>query len=228
MVAIVVWLGLVYLGAAVPYGLVLTTLYGGDVDLRASGSGNIGATNVARVFGWRIAVATLLLDGAKGALAVLGTYLLFPEAPALPGVAAVVAFIGHCWPVYLDFRGGKGVATTAGAMLAYSPGPTLIAGAVWGAILALSGRSSIAALAATLTMLLATLWLDPPATIVVSVLAAGIVVRHLSNLGRIARGEEARIVAPVRWGRDGAPKDPRAALEESPDGGPAKSTGWRE
>jgi glycerol-3-phosphate acyltransferase PlsY len=227
MVAILVWLGLVYLAAAVPFGLVLSTLYGGDVDLRTAGSGNIGATNVARVFGWRIAAATLALDAAKGGFAVLGTFLLFPGVPGLAGVVAVMAFVGHCWPVYLDFRGGKGVATTAGAMLAYAPGPALIAAATWGAVLATTGRSSIAALVATATMLAATVYFDPAAAVVVAVLAVGIVVRHLSNLGRLARGEEPTVVAPVHWGRAGAPKDPRAALEESSDGGPATSTGWR-
>lgn len=228
MVAIVVWLGLVYLGAAIPFGLVLTTLSGADVDLRVAGSGNIGATNVARVFGWRIAAATLGLDAAKGALAVLGTWALFPGVPALDAVAAIVAFVGHCWPVYLDFRGGKGVATTAGAMLAYAPLPTLLSAVVWGGVLALTGRSSVAALLATAAMVAATFWLDPRATLVVGALAVGIVIRHVSNLQRLARGEEAPVVGGVRWGRDGAPKDPRDALEEAPDGGPARATGWRD
>jgi glycerol-3-phosphate acyltransferase PlsY len=227
MPTLLVFLALTYLLAAVPFGVVVTTLWGGDVDIRSAGSGNIGATNVARVYGWRVAVAVLALDALKGLLPVLLAWAAFGDGPVL-GIVAVVAFVGHCWPVYLEFRGGKGVATAAGAMLGLAPLPTLLAGATWGLLLAITGKSSVAALGATLGMLGFVVFFAPEAAWVGALLAIGIVVRHLTNIGRIVRGEEAEIVRPVRWSRRGESATAEDALHQDPGGGAAASPLWKE
>jgi len=224
----VVYLALVYLLAAVPFGLVITTLYGGDVDVRAAGSGNIGATNVARVYGWTIAVPVLLLDALKGLLPVLLAPFVWDAGLPWQGLVGLVAFIGHCWPVYLEFRGGKGVATGAGMMLGLAPVPTLFAIALWGAVLGLTGRSSIAALVATAGLVGLTGFLAFGALPFAGLLAIGILVRHTSNIGRIVRGEEQQVVRGVRWNRRATGPSAEAALAQGPAGGDASEPVWRE
>jgi acyl phosphate:glycerol-3-phosphate acyltransferase len=223
------YLALVYVLAAVPFGIVVTTLYGVDGDLRASGSGNIGATNVARVFGWRIALPVLLLDMGKGLLPVLATRLLWPELwPWFGGLVGAVAFIGHCWPVYLEFRGGKGVATGAGAFLGLAPLPTALAAVVWGVVLAATGRSSVAALVATLALVGLVAKLAPEVAAVAALLAIGVAIRHIPNIGRLVRGEEGTVVKPaVRWGR-AAPPTAEEALGQGPGGAPIAADGWKD
>lgn len=224
----VLYLALVYLVAAVPFGLVVTTLYGGDVDVRAAGSGNIGATNVARVYGWTIAVPVLLLDALKGLVPVLLAPWVWDAGLPWQGVVGLVAFVGHCWPVYLEFRGGKGVATGAGMMLGLAPVPTLFAITLWGAILGLTGRSSIAALGATAGMVALCAWLAPAVLPFAALLAVGIGVRHTTNIGRIVRGEEARITRPVRWNRRATGSSAEEALSQGPAGTEAVEPVWRE
>lgn len=220
------WLLGTYLLAAVPYGLVLTTLFGGETDLRASGSGNIGATNVARTHGWKLAVPALLLDMGKGALPVLGATLLWPEVWWLPATAGLVAFFAHCWPVYLEFHGGKGVATAAGVMLVLAPWPALGAVGVWLALLGATGRSSVAALTATVALVGLVAWLQPTLLLMAALLMAGIVIRHLTNIRRLVRGEEAAIVRPVRLGREAGQPMGAEVLEESPAGNKEASEAW--
>jgi glycerol-3-phosphate acyltransferase PlsY len=110
-----VYLVLVYLAAAVPFGLVLTTLYGGDVDVRAAGSGNIGATNVARTAGWRLGLVTLAGDVLKGAVPV-AIAMAVQAGSAITAATGAAAFSGHVFPLTLRFAGGKGVATALGAL----------------------------------------------------------------------------------------------------------------
>lgn len=222
------WVVLTYLVAAVPFGLVLTTLYGGEVDIRSTGSGNIGATNVARVYGWKLGLASLVLDLLKGALFVLGARLLWPEVGLWwPALVAGVAFLAHCFSVYLEFRGGKGVATGAGGMLAISPVPTLLAMAVWGLVLRLTGKSSVAALVAAVSLVGWCWLLDPAATWVVLLLVLGIAYTHMSNIRRIVAGEESQVVRPVRWGRK-KEVDPAELLEQGPSGSRDAPPAWRE
>lgn len=230
MAAMLTFLVLTYLLAAVPFGVVITTLYGGDVDLRVSGSGNIGATNVARVFGWRIAAPVLALDMLKGLIPVLVGAWLFPDyGLTWWTIVGLTAFVGHCWPVYLEFHGGKGVATGAGALLGIAPLPTLLAAGLWGVLLAATGRSSIAALGATSGMVLIAMWLDPTVAPVVALLAIGVASRHVSNIRRIVRGEEAPVARPVRWGRRGAGvATGEEVLQQDPGGGGAPSKLWKE
>ena len=220
------WVILTYLVSALPFGLILTTLYGDSQDIRASGSGNIGATNVARVYGWRLALPVLFLDLGKGFLPTLGAAWFWPGYGLWwPGLIAATAFLGHCYSVYLEFRGGKGVATGAGGMLAISPVPTTLSILVWGVVVAVTGRSSVGALTAALSLLGFSFWLVPNTIPIVGLLALGIAFTHLSNLRRLVRGEEGQIVRPVRWGRSST--NPIDVIDQGP-GGQAVGPLWRE
>ena len=188
------WLGLAfacgYLAGSVPFGVLIARALGLG-DLRRIGSGNIGATNVLRTGNRAAAAATLLLDAAKGAVPV-ALFLGWGDLAAQ--AAGAGAFLGHCFPVWLRFRGGKGVATFLGVLLALHWPAGLCALATWAAAAALTRRSSVGALAASA---LAPLWLVLfarwEAVLVVSVLAALLWLRHAANIGRLLRGEEPRI-----------------------------------
>src|SRR6185369_5974554 len=131
-----------YVLGAIPFGLVLTRAAGlGDV--RRIGSGNIGATNVLRTGRKGLAAATLILDAAKGAAAVLIAGWIWPDLPFFPGIAAIGAFLGHLYPVWLRFRGGKGVATLIGIVAALHWPSALIVAAAWLSTLALTRYSSV-------------------------------------------------------------------------------------
>ncbi|MEZ4237138.1 MAG: glycerol-3-phosphate acyltransferase [Myxococcota bacterium] len=211
-----------YLGAAIPFGVVVTTLYGGDADIRTTGSGNIGGTNVARVYGWRLAALVITLDAAKGFVPVALARLWWPGA-GIGWWAAVLAacFLGHCFPVYLEFRGGKGVATSAGGLLAMAPRVAVLAGALWLVLLAATGRSSVAALGATAGAIGVALWLDPWVAPVVVGIGLAVMATHVPNIRRLVRGEEGSVVRPVRWGRASAlPPEPGVLLQQGPTGGP--------
>lgn len=184
------WLLISWLLGSFPTGVVLASVMA-DVDIRGQGSGNIGATNMNRVLGRGFGLATLAVDLLKGLIAVLMVSYVWPEAPAFwPALAGLLAFVGHCWSPLLDFRGGKGVATGAGVMLALAPQPTLLAGAAWIVVAALTRRSSVAALVAVGLLPLATLWLAPAHLLVTVILGAGIVLRHRDNLARLRAGTE--------------------------------------
>lgn len=226
-VAYLVW---VYLIASVPFALVFTTLEGADTDVRAAGSGNPGATNVARLFGWQAAAPVLMADIGKGFAAVVVARLVWPEwDPYFGWIVAVAAFFAHCYSVWLEFRGGKGVATAAGGLLAVTPFATLISAAVWVLVLWISGRSSVASLAAALGLVGFVSWLDPASLPVVFALTAGIAWTHLANMRRLVRGEEAAVIRPVRWG----PAPPKravaeAALAQGPAGTDRSPAIWKE
>ena len=221
MFAMLIFVGLTYLIASLPFGVIITTLWGGDVDIRAAGSGNIGATNAARVYGWGLAGPVMGLDAAKGFLPVLCAQLCWPDLGLWwASVIAVTAFMGHCYSIYLEFRGGKGVATGAGALLAVTPIPTLIAAGVWGAVLAWTGRSSVAALVSAMVLVVVTGMYSFYVVPLVLLIAVGIVVTHLTNIGRLVRGQEATVIQPVRWRRSGSGDEEQIerALQESPGG----------
>jgi glycerol-3-phosphate acyltransferase PlsY len=188
-----------YLLGSVPFGLLIGWCRG--VDVRERGSRNIGATNVLRVVGKVEAAGTLLLDGLKGAAPVLAARAL-AAGDAWVAAAGLSAFLGHCFPVFLRFRGGKGVATGLGAVLAALPLVGLTAVLVW-LLTALCFRySSLAALVAAGSIPVATAAREGrgPLLVFTVVLAALIVVRHHENIRRLWRGEEQKIgqrVAPV-------------------------------
>ncbi len=191
-----------YLLGAIPFGVIATRL-GGAGDLRAIGSGNIGATNVLRTGRRDLALITLLGDAGKGAVAVLIAGALF--GPTIAALAGGAAFLGHIFPVWLGFKGGKGVATFYGILFAVAWPVGLAAGAIWIAMAAVFRISSLAALtSAALTPLLflllhqsttGRLWLSAG-------MAALIFLRHDANIRRLLKGDEPRI---------GGKKSPSAA-----------------
>ena len=182
-----------YLAGAVPFGLLLTRLAGLG-DLRAIGSGNIGATNVLRTGRRGLAIATLALDAAKGLLAVVVSGLAC--GPACAAVAAMCVVAGHCFPVWLGFRGGKGVATGLGAMLGLDWRVGVAACAAWLAAAWLSRISSVGALAAMAAGgALGAVVMGWPAWAAAVLVAALVVARHRGNIGRLLAGTEPRIGA---------------------------------
>jgi glycerol-3-phosphate acyltransferase PlsY len=180
-----------YVCGSVPFGLLLTRAAGLG-DIRAIGSGNIGATNVLRTGNKKLAAATLLLDAAKGAAgAWLGWACAGSSGLLLGGAASVV---GHCYPVWLRFRGGKGVATAFGVLFAIAWPVALIAGAVWLAVARLARISSLASLSAFVAAPLAALALSTGLTAVATgVIAAVIFLRHDQNIARLYAGTEPRM-----------------------------------
>ena len=180
-----------YLLGSIPFGLVLTRLAGlGDV--RRIGSGNIGATNVLRTGNRPLAAATLFLDGGKGAVAFLVAGLWGPDMALTAGLAAV---IGHLFPVWLRFKGGKGVATTIGTLLAAAWPLGLAVCALWLLIAGVTRYSSLAALLSLAASPLLALWIsgDQQLAEFAAILALLVWLRHLENIGRLLRGKESKI-----------------------------------
>jgi glycerol-3-phosphate acyltransferase PlsY len=182
-----------YLLGSIPFGVVITRALGLG-DLRQIGSGNIGATNVLRTGNRAAAAATLILDAAKGAVAVLlARALVGPDAAQ---VAALFAFLGHLYPVWLKFSGGKGVATFLGTLLALAWPVGLAACATWAVTAAVSRISSLSALVAAG---LAPVWLlifgRGQMLALVVILAALVFLRHGANIARLRAGTEPRIGA---------------------------------
>lgn len=179
-----------YLLGSIPFGLVLTRLAGLG-DIRKIGSGNIGATNVLRTGNKALAALTVLLDGGKGALAVILAGRLGPDMAVLAGGGALV---GHLFPVWLKFKGGKGVATGLGVLLAAAPLAGLAACATWLAVAAALRYSSLAALAAfLLSPLYGWLLAGPQMAELAAFLAVLIILRHHTNIRRLLKGEESKI-----------------------------------
>ena len=186
-----------YMLGSIPWGLLLTRL-AGKGDIRAVGSGNIGATNVLRAGGKGLAAATLLLDGGKGAVAVL---IMGQVGGAQSGadfmlLAGLFAVIGHNFPIWLKFQGGKGVATTLGVLLAIAWPVGLIACATWLLVAAVLRYSSLAALVAlgVAPFVMAAL-VDTAHTVVAGLLTLLGFARHHANIRRLLRGEEPKIGA---------------------------------
>jgi len=186
MPALVLVIG--YLLGSIPFGLLLTRMAGAG-DLRAIGSGNIGATNVLRTGRKGLAALTLLLDGGKGAAAVAVGNALLPDTGG--AIGGLMAFIGHCYPVWLRFRGGKGVATMLGVTLALAWPAGLVFAGVWLAMLALTRMSSAGGMSAAISapvFIFATgqIALFPP----VAAMALLLLWRHRGNIARILKGTE--------------------------------------
>jgi acyl phosphate:glycerol-3-phosphate acyltransferase len=182
---------LAYLVGSIPFGLVLTRL-GGYGDIRAIGSGNIGATNVLRTGNKMLAILTVVLDGGKGAAAVL---IGAQFGPDIAIIAAVGVVLGHLFPVWLGFKGGKGVATAGGVLLAIAWPVALLALATWLVVAILSRYSSLAALLACLAAPACAflLHIDRQRFELVAVIAVLVILRHHQNIRRLLRGEESKI-----------------------------------
>jgi glycerol-3-phosphate acyltransferase PlsY len=180
-----------YLFGSVPYGLILARL-AGVKDIRKEGSGNIGATNVLRVAGKKVAVATLLLDALKGFIPVMVAKSVHADYGVL---AALAAFLGHVFPVWLKFKGGKGVATALGVCFGFSYAIGGLLCATWLILASLFAYSSAAALGAFAFAPLLVLYMTKSieTTLVIFIIAVIIWIRHAANLKRLANGTESKI-----------------------------------
>lgn len=181
-----------YLIGTIPFGLLLTKAAGLG-DIRAIGSGNIGATNVLRTGHKKLAAATLFLDGAKGAVAVLLAKFFANDDAAL--MAGLFSIIGHIFPIWLNFKGGKGVSTTLGMLLALAPFTGLAACGIWLLMAAVFRYSSLSALIALLSTPLTSflLYHDPRLSLVCAVVCALVWYTHRANIKRLLKGEEPKI-----------------------------------
>jgi len=183
----------VYLIGAIPVGYLVARAAGG-FDIRGKGSGTIGATNVLRTLGPVPAVLTLLGDVAKGYVAVRAAEVIGPE-PVWGAAGAVLAIVGNCWPVFLRFTGGKGVATGLGAFLALTPRAILLAMAVWIVLTAAFRYVSLASILGCVGLAIGT-WLFGyrPMYVVAAVCAAAVILwRHHDNVKRLLSGTERRL-----------------------------------
>ena len=181
-----------YAMGSVPFGLILTRLTGAG-DLRSIGSGSIGATNVLRTGRKGLAAATLLLDAGKGFLAV---WIAARWLPEFAGYAAVGAILGHCFPVWLKFNGGKGFATAAGVCLALGWQVLLVGAVIWAAVLAATKISSVSSMTAVLAAPIGAWLLGMQALVpVLLVIALIVIIQHRSNISRLLAGTEPKVGA---------------------------------
>jgi len=179
-----------YLMGSIPFGLVLTKLAGLG-DIRKIGSGNIGATNVLRTGRKDIAALTLFLDGFKGLLAVLIARFCFPGTEQVAGLAALV---GHIFPVWLQFKGGKGVVTTMGVLLGLAPAVGGLGILIWTVVVKTTRLSSLAALVAVgCTPILALLLGHKEILVLTFIILALVYYKHTANIERLIKGTEPRV-----------------------------------
>ncbi len=193
MPALLVLLPLAYLCGSIPFGLLLARTTG--VDVRRTGSGNVGATNVARTAGARLGALTLVADAAKGAVPVLIAQRLGSD-PVLSAGVGFAAFLGHVYPITLGFAGGKGVATALGVLVALCPAAVPWALGAFGVVFAWWRYVSLASLVAAAVAPLAVGLLGCPLPSLVAFLAMAVLiaVRHRDNLHRLRSGEEPRFI----------------------------------
>jgi glycerol-3-phosphate acyltransferase PlsY len=182
-----------YLLGSIPFAFLLVKAAGRG-DVRRVGSGNVGATNALRAAGWKVAVPIALLDIGKGVAAVVLMRQVTAN-PAWVAAAGLAAVVGHCFPVWLAFKGGKGVATAAGVFFTLAWPSMLVVAAVWIVMLVLFRFVSLASVTAAAIFPVAFFWLTRPPVLVelcAVMVALVIIFRHRRNLARLARGEEPR------------------------------------
>ena len=186
-----------YLLGSIPFSFLVARAFGVR-DVRRVGSGNVGATNVMRSVGKLAGAFALLLDVGKGAAATLAALRLFPADPVVGALAALAAIAGHMFPVWLRFRGGKGVATGFGAFLPLAPRAAALAAIVFALAVAATRYVSVGSIAAAVAMAALAHAFGAPAPVVAAaaVAAAFIVLRHRSNLHRLRQGTEPRLGQP--------------------------------
>lgn len=195
MISAALWLLLAYLIGAIPTSYLAARL-GAGIDLREHGSRNLGATNLYRVLGWKYALPVGVFDVLKGTVPVL---ILAPRLGTddwIPIAVGAAAILGHVYPVYLGFKGGKGVATAAGVMVAIAPLVFLISALVWVVLLASVRIMSVASVAGAAVFPLATWWLAPDNSALLAsgiVLAAFITFTHRANIRRLIAGTEPKL-----------------------------------
>jgi glycerol-3-phosphate acyltransferase PlsY len=185
-----------YLLGSVPFGVVVARLFTGE-DVRKVGSGNIGASNVTRAAGKVAGFLTLVLDAAKAAIPMLITDRIYADPAAPPWAIAVglAAFFGHCYPIWLHFKGGKGVATALGVLLVLAPLPALLALVAFAVAFALTRVPALGSLAGTAVCVVGAFVMEGTNLVSWAVLlvAAVIVLRHRENIARLARGAEHKV-----------------------------------
>ncbi len=189
-----IFLILTYFIAAIPFGLLVAKIYG-NVDIRQVGSKNIGATNVTRILGKKLGFVTLILDGFKGAAMVIIARFTFGEISNLHqflALVAGVAVVGHIYPIYLNFKGGKGVATAIATLFALDFGTGFLVGSFWLMAFCLFRISSVASILGIISSIIISNYFDaPPAqTFLCIFLAVLITYKHKENIVRLLTGEE--------------------------------------
>jgi glycerol-3-phosphate acyltransferase PlsY len=190
-----VWLIASYLLGAIPTSHIVSRTFA-HIDLRQHGSGNLGATNLYRVLGWKYAVPVALFDIAKGVIPVVWFAPQVSRFELYALACGVAAIVGHVFSVFVHFNGGKGVATAAGVMLGMTPLALAAAAAVWALVLLLTGYVSLASMAAAAVLPLAVYVLEQPTSPelfwVVVLVALGVIVLHRRNIQRLLKGTESR------------------------------------
>lgn len=192
-----IWiLGLAYLLGSIPVGWLIANIFY-HKDIRQEGSGNIGATNALRIFGTKIGILVLLLDMMKGVMAVLIAKQVISGAHPLVSIAGLVAILGHIFPVWLKFRGGKGVATAAGVFAALAPLGLLIGLLSFILVVWRTRYVSLGSIIAAMVFGVSTFWMelskpmpDVALMILVGFIVTMIILKHKSNIQRLLRGEE--------------------------------------
>ncbi len=181
-----------YLLGSIPFSYLVARQFG-VADVRSVGSGNVGATNVMRSAGKTAGILAFLLDASKGAVAAL-LVQRFSTGSTLPALAAATAVVGHMYPVWLGFRGGKGVATGCGAFLPLVPLASAVAFAVFAVVAAVSRYVSLGSVAGTVALAVTAFALGPPAVAwSATAIGALVIVKHRANLERLVRGTESRV-----------------------------------
>ena len=199
MVRMTALLGAAYLVGAIPFSFLVARWFGVE-DVRRVGSGNVGATNVMRAAGKAAGFLAFVLDAAKGAVAALLASLIEPPGSIVPALAAVCAVLGHMYPVWLRFRGGKGVATGAGAFVPLAPAATGIACVVFAGTLAVTRYVSAGSIASAAALVALSFALGSPPAVAWSAafVTALVIWKHRANLRRLANGTESRVGEPAR------------------------------
>ena len=195
MPAAVLWLLASYFVGAIPTSYLLSRLFAG-IDLRKQGSGNLGATNLYRVLGWKYAVPAAVVDIAKGAIPVLVFAPQVSDSQLFALACGVTAILGHVFSVFVGFKGGKGVATAAGVMLGLAPLALAVSAVVWAVLVRLTGYVSLGSIAAAAVLPLAVYLLEdstsPALLWIAAAIAAGVILLHRRNIQRLLKGTENR------------------------------------
>ncbi len=183
---------LAYFVGSIPFAYLLSRHQG--IDLRRTGSGNIGASNVLRTSGVRAAVLAMVLDGVKGTMAVLMAQVL-AAGPVTAVAAACAAVVGHVYPIWLRFRGGKGVATAAGAFAVLAPEALAVAASVFLLVVVVTRFISVGSIAGAITLTLVAGISDAPGTVAIGATVSTLIIiyRHRENVSRLVAGTERRI-----------------------------------
>jgi glycerol-3-phosphate acyltransferase PlsY len=191
----VLWLLASYFVGAIPTSYLLSRLFAG-IDLRRHGSGNLGATNLYRVLGWKYAIPAAAIDIAKGAIPVLVFAPQLSDSQLFALACGVAAILGHVFSVFVGFKGGKGVATAAGVMLGLAPLALAVSAVIWALLVRLTGYVSVASIAAAAVLPLAVYLLEdatsPVLLWIATAIAAGVILLHRRNIQRLLKGTENR------------------------------------